>query len=156
MEAAIDESDAASTSPEPKSRDADYRRSCATGAGPTAFQLEYRGALKVTHINLSGHVGNWGAALRDPASGQIRATAPILGDESSHYGHFATLCRVVEDTLIDQQPLVPPFRLLLTTGQTAAVMRARAQAGTRLYTPELFINYNEPTRIQWHDDGRFG
>ncbi|MDP6451625.1 MAG: hypothetical protein QF773_12465, partial [Lentisphaeria bacterium] len=109
----------------------------------------------VTHINLNGHIKNWAIAtfLED---GTINATAPVMGGDDSHHGHFATQCRVIEESFQSGRQQYSPSRLLLTTGQTATVMQALAQPGQRLLTPELLIRYNAFDLLGWHDDGSFG
>lgn len=141
MTAAIDAADGAAADPPSPDRGPDLRTNCGGGAGPTAFQVVFKDGLRVTHVNLAGHVTNWGVAtfLED---GTISATATVLGGADSHYGHFATLCRVIEDTFRADRPQFPPSRLLLTTGQIAAAMQARAQPGQLRYTPELCIRYH--------------
>ena len=142
MDSAIAAADAAAADPPLADRNPDVRTNCSASgeAGPTAFQMLYDDGLRVTHINLAGHITNWGVAtfLED---GTISATATVVGGADSYYGHFATLCRVIEDTFLSGFPQFPPSRTLLTTGQIAAVMKARAQPGQLLFTPELLMEY---------------
>jgi hypothetical protein len=120
----------------------DYRENCKDrGSDNSAFCLEYVDGMKVTHVNLSGHIDNWGIAMSAKGGAQPLATAPVVGDQESHHGHFATLSRIVEDALMDNRHPFSPKRSLLTTGLTAAAMRARAAPGERLATPELATGY---------------
>ena len=153
MAAAIAAADAAG--PTEVNSSGNIRADCAADGGPMAFQMSYDDGITVTHINLDGHIKNWGIAtfLEDDT---INATAPIMGGDDSHHGHFATLCRVIEESFQSGRQQYPPSRLLLTTGQTAAVMQALAQPGQPLFTPELLIRYNAFDLLGWHDDGSFG
>jgi len=155
MAAAIAAANAAG--PTEANSSADIRADCAASdqSGPMAFQMIYDDGIKVTHINLNGHIKNWAIAtfLED---GTINATAPVMGGDDSHHGHFATQCRVIEESFQSGRQQYSPSRLLLTTGQTATVMQALAQPGQRLLTPELLIRYNAFDLLGWHDDGSFG
>ena len=143
MEAALEAVKAASIGKSRGVRPGDYRDNCKTSdSHPTAFCLEFLDGLHVTHINLGGHMSSWGIGMFINDETQPRATAPVQGEEDVHFAHFATLDRLIEDTFISNQPPFAPQRSLLTTGGTAALMRALAKPGKTLPTPELAIAYD--------------
>jgi hypothetical protein len=156
MSAAIAEADVAPPLPIPN-RGPDVRANCAAAneGGPLAFQMIYNDGMRVTHINLEGHARNWAAAtcLED---GAISVTSPILDGEKFFHGHFASFASVIEQSFRSGQPQYPTKRTLLTSGQIAAAMRARAQPGKMLSTPELSIQYSGKNRMGWREDVTFG
>lgn len=124
----------------PTSKGNDYRSTCREGF-PEGFVVKHRDGLSVLHANLSGHVEGWSIAMQRDGSDKIIATAALPGGASDHYAHFAGLSRVIEDGLMTRKLGYDRARNLLTTGATAAMMRAFAQPGEELKTPELEIAY---------------
>lgn len=118
----------------------DMRENCKENGLPTALVLEYRDGMRVTHVNLTGHIASWALAMRT-VKGRTLVTAPVVDDKAHFHGHFATMSRIVEDALLSGCPPFAPHRSLLTTGLTARYMAARAVPGRRLLTPELAIAY---------------
>lgn len=123
-------------------KEGDVRANCGPGEGlPTAFCLTYADGMRVTHLNLTGHVSSWSIALDIEGESAPRSSAPHVGKADLRHPHFATLARLVEDAFISGQPAYPTERGLLTTGALAAAMHARATPGTPRQTPELAITY---------------
>lgn len=125
-------------------RAGDMRQNCGwTENGPSAFVVEHLRGPRITHINLTGHISTFAIAFRF-ASGKVTATAPVLFEqpEPMFYPHFAALAKVIDDTVVTGRTPYHVQRSLLTTGATAAFMRALANPGMRLATPELAIYYN--------------
>ena len=108
---------------------------------PLAFRVEYADGLCVTHVKQQHRVENWALAVRLDGEQQPRATAAVMGEEEGFFQHFATLCGFIEESFLTDKPSHDSRRNLLTTGATAAMMRARATPGVRLETPELAIEY---------------
>ena len=120
----------------------DYRENCRNQKeSPAAFIVEYLDGLRVTHVNMDGHVRGWGLALRLPGDPTPHATAPATGGQETFFAHFATFARVIEDTLLTGRAPFPVERTLLTTGATEAFMHALAQPGQPIDTPHLAIPY---------------
>jgi hypothetical protein len=109
---------------------------------PAAYVVEHLDGLKVTHLNFQGHVKNWSAAFQLADGSKPLAAAAIGGGEETHFAHFATLARLVEDAFLTGKPPFPIERVLLSTGLTAALMKSLAQPGVTLATPELAIAYS--------------
>ena len=124
-------------------KDGDIRRNChnAKEQFPTAIVVDYRDGMRVTHLNLSGHITTWALAMRIEGEAQPLATAPTVDDNTQFHAHFATMSRTIEDAFVANRPPFAPERALMTTGLTAFAMHARAQPGTRLQTPQLAIEY---------------
>jgi hypothetical protein len=108
---------------------------------PAAHVVEHRDGLRVTHLNLTGHMKEFAAAFRFPGEKTIHLDAPIIGYKDSHHAHFATMARILEDAFLTNTAPFPGERTLLTTGATAGFLRALAQPGIPLATPELAIAY---------------
>jgi hypothetical protein len=108
---------------------------------PAAFVVEHLDGLKVSHLNFEGHVQNWTAAFQMAGDPRPLAAAAIAGAEETHFAHFATLSRLIEDAFLTGRPPFPLERNLLSTGLTAEFMRALKQPGVKLATPELAIAY---------------
>jgi len=122
----------------------DYRVNCRgarQGEAPAAFVVEHADGLRVTHVNVEGHVSGWGAALRLPGDPTPHTTAPATAGPEAFHPHFAALSRVIEDSFLTGHAPFPIERTLLTTGATAAFMHALAQPGQPLDTPQLAIAY---------------
>ena len=126
-----------------KIKDGSLRENCADSGseGPTAICLDYCDGMRLTHLNLWGHVNSWAIAMHVAGEDQPWATAPRVDDGTHFHAHFATLSSVVEEAFLTGTPPFAPERSLLTTGMTAMSMQARAQPGVRLVTPELAIAY---------------
>jgi hypothetical protein len=106
-----------------------------------AHVVEHADGLRVTHLNLQGHMKEFAAAIKLPGKKKLLLDAPVMGYKDTHHAHFATLARIVEDAFLTNKAPFPPERTLLTTGATAGFMRALAQPGVTLETPELVIPY---------------
>lgn len=117
---------------------------------PTAIVFEYCDGMRVTHVNLSGHIRGFGAAMRTQ-NGKSICTAPYFDDATHFHAHFATMSRIVEDAFLSNRPPFAPQRSLVTAGMTTLMMQARANPGVRLATPKLRIAYApfmEGTQLQ--------
>ncbi len=114
-----------------------------TDPSPTAFVLEYVDGTRATQVYLQGHANNFTMALRYKGEEAIHAACSrtAWGSPANHFGHFATLCRVVEDMFLTGRSIVPIERTLLTTCTIARCVEAMFQPGVRLETPELAISY---------------
>jgi hypothetical protein len=108
---------------------------------PAAHVVEHMDGLKVTHLNLTGHMKEFASAFKLAGQEEILLDAPVIGYKDVHHAHFATLGRLVEDAFLTNVPPFPVERTLLTTGATAAFMKSLAQPGKPLATPELAIAY---------------
>lgn len=142
MQAAIDaiknENPAKVTDGDVRKNSSDYE---GEGAGPTAICIETLDGMRMTQLNLSGHISSWGLAMRVENQAQIIATAPVVDDAAHFHAHFATMSNMIEQTFLAGQPPFAPQRSLITTGLTALAMQARATPGVRLETPQLAIAY---------------
>ncbi|MCX6382341.1 MAG: hypothetical protein NT023_23165 [Armatimonadetes bacterium] len=90
---------------------------------PIAFALEHNDGFRSAHIMLEGHLQDFTAALR-LQDGTVFSGRCASGDESSFYGHFATLNAHIEQLFLTGQSPTPQERTLLTTLTTAACMKA--------------------------------
>ncbi len=108
---------------------------------PAAYVVEHSDGLKVTHLNFQGHVKNWTAAFQPADGSPIQAASAVGGGEETHWAHFATLSRLVEDGFLSGKSPFPIERVLLSTGLTAAFMKSLAKPGVTIPTPELAIAY---------------
>ncbi len=108
---------------------------------PAAWVVEHLDGLKVTHINLQGHLKTWSAAFDVEGAGEPVGVSAISGGAETHAAHFATLSRLVEDAFLTGKQPFPPERTLLSTGLTEMLMKALAQPGVTLATPHLAIAY---------------
>jgi hypothetical protein len=143
MDAAIEAVRISSEGKKRNVRPGHYRDNCKPdNADFTAFRLEYLDGLRVTHINLGAHLTSWGIAMQVEGSPTPHTAGPVMGEEVDHFGHFATLDRMIEEAFLSNRPDFSPERNLLTTCTTAVMMRGRANPGVRIETPELAISYN--------------
>lgn len=124
----------------PTTKPGDYRDACQPPL-PEAFEVTHRDGARMLHVNLHGHVANWSIAMLAGDGESILSTSALHGGADEHFPHFAALSRMIEDGLTGQTLPHDPRRNLLTTGATAAMMRAFAQPGVELQTPELQIAY---------------
>lgn len=107
---------------------------------PTAFVLEHADGLRTAHIQLEGHIEDFGLALRR-RDGAIHANRWEAGGPEDFYGHFAALDAKIQAMFLTGRAPVPIERTLLTTMTIAACMQALAQPGQRIATPHLEVNY---------------
>jgi hypothetical protein len=107
---------------------------------PTAFVLEHADGLRTTHIQLQGHVEDFGLAIRR-RDGVIHANRWEEGSPDTFYGHFATLDAKIQDMFLTGQPPAPIERNLLTTMTIATCLHALATPGARVETPHLLVAY---------------
>jgi hypothetical protein len=143
MESAIEACRISSEGKRRTVQDGHYRETCdPTYQDFTVFHLEYMDGLNVTHVNLAQYLTSWGIALEVEGRESPFTAGPVMGEEPDHFGHFATLDRMIEEAFLSGWPVFAPERTLLTTCTTDAMMRARATPGIRLETPELAISYN--------------
>lgn len=103
-----------------------------------AFQLTYRDGLKATHL-WQKESRKWAVAWKLATGPEICATRPSPGGKEQFFPHFAILDRQIEDFFLSGKPPVSLDRLYLTTTATSACMRALAQRGVPLQTPEITI-----------------
>jgi len=107
---------------------------------PTAFVLEHADGLRTAHIQLEGHVEDFGLALRR-RDGAIHANRWEAGGPEDFYGHFAALDAKIQEMFLTGRAPAPIERTLLTTLTIATCMQALAKAGQRIDTPNLQISY---------------
>jgi hypothetical protein len=125
-------------------KDGDMRELCKPNPRDgltSAFEIRRLDGTVVTHINLHGYFTSWGIGMSIEGCADPVACAPIKGDEHDFYGHFARMSQYFEDAFLTGERPFDAKRSLITTGLTAAAMRARAQPGVPLETPELHISY---------------
>lgn len=108
--------------------------------GPTAFVLEHADGLRTTHVQLEGHIEDFGLALRT-RDGAIHANRWEAGDAQSFHGHFATLNAKIQDMFLTGLPPAPIERTFLTTMTIASCMHALETPGVRIETPHLRVAY---------------
>ncbi len=127
-----------------KVKDGSLRNNCMgdSADGPTAICLDYRDGMRVTHLNLSGHITSWGIGIKLDGHEEHLATAPKVDDGTYSHGHFATMSSVIEKSFLTGHAPFSRRRSLITTGITAISMQARANPGVQLLTPELAITYD--------------
>jgi len=115
-------------------------------AEPAVYLVEYRDGLQAAAYLLNGYSRGWEFA------------AEIDGETvSTHFGqvprtrdlpHFDGLVDCIEELFVTGRPPYPVERTLLTTGVLAAAFDAR-EAGRRVETPELGIQYRAPADAYW-------
>ena len=123
-------------------KEGDVRENSKGDGEVSAFCIEHRDGMRMTHINLSGHLSTWSLAMRIAGRDAPVVTVPVVDDATHFHAHFGTMSRIVEDAMIDNRPPFAPGRSLMTAGLTDFMMRARAQPGTRLATPALEFSYD--------------
>ena len=107
---------------------------------PTAFVLEHADGLRTAHIQLEGHIEDFGLALRR-RDGAIHANRWEAGGPEDFYGHFAALDAKIQEMFLTGRAPAPIERTLLTTMTIATCMQALAKSGQRIGTPHLQISY---------------
>jgi hypothetical protein len=107
-------------------------------ASPTAFVFEHADGLRTAHIQLQGHIEDFGLAIRR-RDGAVHANRWEEGGPKSFYGHFAALDAKIQDMFLTGQPPAHIERALLTTMTIASCMHALATPGLRIETPHLLI-----------------
>lgn len=108
---------------------------------PLAFRVEYADGLRVTHVKQQGRITTWALATHLEGEAEPRAAAAVMAGEAEFFAHFGTLDAMIEEAFVTGQHPHSPMRNLLTTGATAAMMRARATPGVRYETPQLRLAY---------------
>lgn len=116
------------------SRLAKQREEC--GPSIAAFQLEYAGGFRETHI-FQDFVRKWSLAC--PTGNQAPPFAAYVrtGTAAEFYPHFARLNRLIEDFFLSGIAPISLDRLYLTSTTTAACMEALACPGIPLPTPHI-------------------
>lgn len=109
------------------------------GAPVYAFQLIHRDGLKTTHFMQHDLIRKWAAAFKPSGGRAIQAGCPTTDGPDHYYPHFARLNRKIEDFFLSGEPPIPLERLLFTTLATAACMRALANPGVPIKTPEITL-----------------
>jgi len=109
----------------------------ARGEPVYAFKVLYEDGLRVTHFMQKDVVRKW--CLGAKITGQADyLSGTVLSSGTDHYfPHFARLCRKIEDFIQTGSPPATISRIYTTSMTTALGMRALAQQGMPLPTPEL-------------------
>jgi len=107
---------------------------------PTAFVLEHTDGLRTAHVQLEGHIQDFGLAIRQ-SNGTLHTNRWEEGKPESFYGHFAALDAKIQTMFLTGQPPAPIERALLTTKTIASCMHALATPGMRIETPDLHLAY---------------
>jgi hypothetical protein len=118
---------------------------------PLLFHLEYADGLRASLLELNGAVGEWAGAWRyadDPDGKRIESTV-FWTQEGRPAMHFTILLNGIERMILTGEPSWPAERTLLTSGALDAVMRSRADGGSRIETPYLHFPYQ--SRWRWHE-----
>jgi hypothetical protein len=110
---------------------------------PTAFVLEHDDGLRTAHVQLEGHIQDFGLAVRQ-SNGTVHTNRWEEGSAQSFYGHFAALDAKIQAMFLTGQPPAPIERTLLTTMTIASCMHALATPGIRIETPHLHVTYQTP------------
>ncbi|MGE3819829.1 MAG: hypothetical protein AB7I30_10355 [Isosphaeraceae bacterium] len=108
------------------------------------FQIEYADGLNasVAMIDCVGQCFAYTGRRRDVSD----PDATVIALEEGHpFGHFGHLVRAIEHMVFTGTPPYPIERTLLTTGVLEALLRSRAEGGTRIATPHLAEVHYSPT-----------
>lgn len=118
---------------------------------PNAFVLEHADGLRTSHIQLEGHIQDFGLAIRrhssndgsddNQSAGVVHANRWDEGGPETFFGHFATFSARIQAMFLTGRPPVNIARNLLTTMSAEACLHALATPGARIATPQLMISY---------------
>ncbi|MCE9606446.1 MAG: hypothetical protein K8U03_16245 [Planctomycetia bacterium] len=105
-----------------------------------AIAITYRDGLRATVLAVGTSSNRWNFACKLRGETKPRATVMYNGPWGNR-GLFKALSHAVQRFYIDRREPWPAERTLLTTGMTAAAIRAKQTPGRALETPELAIAY---------------
>ncbi|MEO6906470.1 MAG: hypothetical protein ABI210_01140 [Abditibacteriaceae bacterium] len=110
---------------------------------PAAYCFTHRDGFRSTHINLNGHIKGIAMAMQEK-DGTITATRSKAANNSKvlFYPHFAMFNARIEEFMLTGNTPYPVEHYLLTTLAISAGMRALAQPGKPLLTPQIDIKYS--------------
>ena len=105
-----------------------------------ALLVTYRDGTRGTVLAVGSSSDRWNFACRIGDDATPRATA-FFNSPWGNRGLFKALSHAAQRLFIDRREPFPAERTLLTTGITAAAVRARSAPGGAIDTPELAIAY---------------
>lgn len=117
-----------------------------------AVSVTYRDGLKATMFAVGSSSNRWHFGCRLKGESQPRVTAMYNGPWGNR-GLFKALSHAIQRLYIEGREPWPAERTLLTTGLTAAAVRAKATPGVKLETPELAITYDATDWRRLREDG---
>jgi hypothetical protein len=112
---------------------------------PILFVIDYRDGLRANVLTLNGAVGEWSAAWRYADDNAVESTL-FWTQEARPYMHFTYLVKGIEQLVQTGKPPYPVERTLLTSGVLDALLISKREAGRRLETPYLAVEY----RSDWN------
>jgi hypothetical protein len=107
---------------------------------PAVYLLEYKDGRRAAVVMLSGHTGDFLAAVQPAGKREPLATTFWL-QNGRPYGHFTLLAQGIDRMFATGKPSWPVERTLLTSGILDAVMTSRFEKHQRLETPQLVLSY---------------
>jgi sugar lactone lactonase YvrE len=107
---------------------------------PILFVIDYRDGLRANVLTLNGAVGEWSAAWRYADDNAVESTL-FWTQEARPYMHFTYLVKGIEQLVQTDRPPYPVERTLLTSGVLDALLISKREAGRRLETPDLAVEY---------------
>ena len=106
-----------------------------------AVAVTYRDGLKATILAVGSSSNRWHFGCKLQGEAKPRVTTMYNGPWGNR-GLFKGLSHAVQRFYIERREPWPAERTLLTTGLTAAAVRAKLAPGKALETPELAISYS--------------
>lgn len=116
---------------------------------PVCYLVEYRDGLKASVIGLGGLIRDMNFAAR-LKNGEIQSTQFYL-PWRPNVNFFSSQVAVIEKMFLEQKPVIPIERTLLTTGMTIFGMESRFQGYRKLETPQLAIAYQPPENSMFYN-----
>jgi hypothetical protein len=109
---------------------------------PAAYCFQHRDGLRTSHLMLNGHIADFAAAVQEE-DGALHAgcSRSSVNAANNFYAHFAMLDARIEEFMLTGQAPFPLEHYLLSTLAIAAAVRALAQPGETLATPDLALSY---------------
>lgn len=117
-----------------------------------AVSVVYRDGLKATIVAVGSSSNRWHFACKLKGEAKPRATAMYNGPWGNR-GLFKGLSHAIQRFFIEGREPWPAERTLLTTGLTAAAVRAKAVPGQALETPELAVAYKAGEWSRFRENG---
>jgi hypothetical protein len=117
-----------------------------------AVSVTYRDGLKATMFAVGSSSNRWHFGCRLKGEAEPRVTTMYNGPWGNR-GLFKALSHAIQRFYIERREPWPAERTLLTTGLTAAAVRAKATPAVKLETPELTIEYQATDWASLREDG---
>ena len=107
---------------------------------PILWQIEYRGGLRASVLEMNGVATGWAGAWRYLKDRRMESTQ-FWTQEARPAAHFTLLLNGIERMMLSARPSWNVERTLMSSGLLDALLQSCSQGGTRVETPQLNLSY---------------